>query len=190
MPRPIFILGSASERRSDLLKQIGYAPDEIVFPDIDEEQKLSEKPEGYALRIANEKLEAIEKQYPRSENLILTADTVVVCNGRIIGKAFSHRDVNLALKTLSGRRHNVLTAICLAHKEKVHHRCVVTSVKFKKLDEKEIQNYVNTGEGIGKAGGYSIQGHAAKFVKWISGSYTNVVGLPTYEVYLLLKQYL
>ena len=120
--------------------------------------------------------------------VILAADTVVACGRRILPKAENDATVTKCLSILSGRRHTVITAVALidAH-AKLKTRIVETKVAFRRLDAQEIADYVKSAEGLGKAGGYAIQGHAAVFVRAINGSYTNVVGLPLTETLHMLK---
>jgi septum formation protein len=119
--------------------------------------------------------------------VILAADTVVACGRRILPKAEDDAAVTECLTFLSGRRHTVITAIALADAGKIRTRTIETKVAFRRLDAEEIAAYAKSGEGHGKAGGYAIQGRAAIFVRFISGSYTNVVGLPLTETFQLLR---
>jgi len=175
------ILGSASPRRRDLLALIGVAPDEIRPTDIDETPLKGELPRVYAERMAREKCAAIS-----GDGLILTADTVVSVGRRILGKPETAAEAARFLLLLSGRRHRVITAICLRHGEMVRHRTVETRVKFKRLSDIELSAYLRSGEWRGKAGGYAIQGLAGAFIPEIHGSYTNIVGLPLTETAAML----
>jgi septum formation protein len=151
-----------------------------VPADIDESSLPRETPKRYVARLAKAKAEKIAALYPR--NIILAADTVVVCAGRVLGKADTLDQVVFFLNTLSGKTHRVLTAIhVLAPGGKQASRITETKVTFKRLTQAEIAVYAAGQEGIGKAGGYAIQGHAGAFIIRIQGSYTNVVGLPLYE---------
>ena len=192
------ILGSASPRRRDLLAQIGVVPDEIRAAEIDEKPQKGELPRPYAERIAREKGAAIRAGVPsprRGEGqgegatcatLILTADTVVGVGRRILGKPADAAEAARFLGLLSGRRHRVTTAVCLIKGEVVRTRVVETRVRFKRLSEAEIADYLASGEWQGKAGGYAIQGIAGAFIPAINGSYSNVVGLPLAETAALL----
>ncbi len=182
------ILGSASPRRRDLLAQIGVVPDEIRGADIDETPAVGELPRVYVKRMAREKNAAISGGAPESgsEDLIVTADTVVSCGRRILGKPQNAAEARKFLTLLSGRRHRVTTAICARLGDVLRERAVETRVKFKRLSEEEITAYLASGEWLGKAGGYAIQGIGAAFIPQIHGSYTNVVGLPLTEVSGLL----
>ena len=177
-----FILGSSSPRRLELLKQINLYPDEIFKPEINENPQKKELPILYAKRMAKEKMDVVKKQFPN--DLILTADTIVYVGRRIIDKTNEQSKAIQFLELLSGRRHRVSTAFNLYCKNKIDSLRVVTSiVKMKRLTEIEIKSYIKTGEWKGKAGAYGIQGSAEKFIQFISGSYTNIVGLPLNQVY-------
>ena len=185
MTAPLLVLASASPRRCDLLRQIGIVPDRIDPPEIDETPGKGELPAAYAMRLAAAKAEAVRPRHPGA--FILAADTVVACGRRILPKAGDETAARRALALLSGRRHRVYGAIALlAPDGGLARRQVVSRVAFKRLTEAEIAAYLATGEWRGKAGGYAIQGRAAAFVSWLSGSYSNVVGLPLYETAQLL----
>ena len=177
-----FILGSSSPRRLELLKQINYHPNEIFKPEINEDPQKKELPISYVKRMAREKMDVVKKKFPN--DLILTADTIVYVGRRIIDKTNEQSKAIKFLELLSGRRHRVSTAFNLYCKDKIDSLRVVTSVvKMKRLTEYEINSYIETNEWKGKAGAYGIQGSAEKFIQFISGSYTNVVGLPLNQVY-------
>ena len=177
-----FILGSSSPRRLELLKQINFYPNEIFKPEINEEPQKKELPILYVKRMAKEKMEVVKKKFPN--DLILTADTIVYVGRRIIDKTNEKSKAIKFLELLSGRRHRVSTAFNLYCKDKIDSLRVVTSVvKMKRLTENEIKSYIETDEWKGKAGAYGIQGSAEKFIQFISGSYTNIVGLPLNQVY-------
>jgi septum formation protein len=183
---PRLLLASASPRRRELLAQVGVTPDKIVAAHIDEKPKRNELPRIYALRIAIAKAEAVARLEP--DYLILAADTVVACGRRILPQAKDEVEVKECLSLLSGRRHMVFTALAARNAEQnVRTRIVATRVAFKKLTADEIRSYVESAEGQGKAGGYAIQGRAGAFVRFLNGSYTNVVGLPLFETLALLK---
>ena len=180
-----FILGSGSKRRSDLLKQIGVNPDLIIPPDINEIIKLKELPINYVKRMAVEKNIIFQEQHKQS--IILTADTIVSLGKRVLPKAVSKEVAETCLKQLSGRRHKVYTSFAISAPSHILRTKTVQSiVKFKRLDVKEILYYLDSNEWEGKAGGYAIQGVAASFINFISGSYSNIVGLPLAEVYRML----
>ena len=183
-PRPL-ILASASPRRLDLLRQIGVEPARVIAADIDETPLSGELPRPHVLRLADAKARAARQS--GEEGLILAADTVVACGRRLLPKAETPEEVGACLALLSGRRHRVHGAIALLAPEgRVKIRHVETVVAFKRLTAAEIEAYLRCGEGQGKAGGYAIQGMAARFVCFLSGSYSNVVGLSLYDTSQLL----
>ncbi|HUY68640.1 MAG TPA: nucleoside triphosphate pyrophosphatase [Alphaproteobacteria bacterium] len=186
MPSPHLTLASSSPRRLALLESIGIAPDKILAAEIDETPKSKELPRKLAQRLARAKLEKIAAQEP--QGFILAADTVVACGRRILPKAESADDVRACLKFLSGRRHHVYTAVALrAPNGKITERLADSVVAFRQLSPSGIEAYAKCGEGIGKAGGYAIQGRAAALIRFMSGSYSNIVGLPLFEVAQMLK---
>lgn len=185
-PIPPLVLASASPRRLDLLRQVGLEPAEIDPADIDETPAAHELPRAYALRMATSKLAAVAPRHPAA--VVLAADSVVVCSRRILPKAETEAEARACLGRLSGRRHRVLGAVAVGFPDgTVRTRLVETVVRFKRLEAAEIDDYLQSGEWRGKAGGYAIQGRAARFVDFISGSYSNVVGLPLFETVKLLK---
>jgi septum formation protein len=170
------VLASASPRRVELLKQIGIIPAAIVPADIDETPQPAELPQHLALRLAIAKADSVAALRPTER--ILAADTVVACGRRILPKAETAAEVADCLKLLSGRRHRVYGGICLIDPSAKRREVLSTSiVQFRKLTAADIAAYVASGEGLGKAGGYGIQGRAAGMIKFISGSYSNIVGL-------------
>ncbi|GHF17736.1 Maf-like protein [Kordiimonas sediminis] len=175
------ILASASPRRRDLLAQIGVVPNAIDPADIDETPRAGERPKEYAERIAQEKAALVATRHAGS--LILAADTVVACGHRILPKAEDEATARRCLSLLSGRKHRVISGISIVTKDGVQHtKSVSTSVTFKRLSASEMKQYLADGDWHGKAGGYAIQGPAATFVRFLSGSYSSVVGLPLFEV--------
>ena len=180
------VLASASPRRLDLLRQIGIEPGLVDPADLDETPLPAEPPRDYALRMARAKFEAIAVRHP--DSLVLAADSVVAVGRRILPKAESEQQARACLKLMSGRRHKVLGGVALGRTGgKLQVRLVETAVRFKRLESSEIEEYIASGEWRGKAGGYAIQGLAAKYVVFISGSYSNVVGLPLHETAQMLK---
>jgi len=180
------ILASASPRRRDLLAQIGIVPDAIDAADIDETPLKGELPGPHALRLARAKAETVAPRHPNA--FILAADTVVACGRRILPKAESEKDARQCLALLSGRRHRVLGGVCLiAPDGRRSEKLVTTQVTFSRLDAPDLDSYIAGGEWQGKAGGYAIQGKAAVFVRWLGGSYSNVVGLPLQECWGMLR---
>jgi len=182
---PRLVLASASPRRRELLAQAAIVPDKIVPAHVDEQPQAKELPRDHAIRLAIAKAMAVSRLEP--DALVLGADTVVACGRRILPRAQNEDDVGRCLTLLSGRRHMVFTAIAVFVDEKIRKRVVATRVGFKRLTAKEIDGYAESGEGVGKAGGYAVQGRAGAFVSFLNGSYTNVVGLPLMETLALLK---
>ncbi len=175
------ILASASPRRLDLLGQIGIIPTAIIPADIDETPFLREPPKAHAERLACEK--AAKVALDEKGQLILAADTVVAVGKRILPKAEDEATARECLAMLSGRRHTVISGISLILPcGKQHTKSVSTVVAFKRLSHEDVERYIASGEWNGKAGGYAIQGLGALFIRFISGSYSNVVGLPLFEV--------
>jgi septum formation protein len=182
------VLGSESPRRKALLAQVGIIPEAILGAAIDESIHRNETPKTYGLRVANAKAITVARQWNGVPAIILTADTVVACGRRILPKAESGAAVRDCLELLSGRNHMVLTVVaCRAPDGKIRTRIVSTRVAFERLSEADIKAYVRCNEGLGKAGGYAIQGRAEIFVRRLSGSYSNVVGLPLRETISLLR---
>ncbi len=183
---PPLVLASASPRRLELLRQVGLEPAEIDPADIDESPGTGELPRTYAVRMARAKLAAVACRHRGA--IVLAADSVVACGRRILPKAETVAEARACLALLSGRRHRVLGGLAVARPDgTVRTRLVETVVRFKRLEAAEIDDYLQSGEWRGKAGGYAIQGRAARFVASLSGSYSNVVGLPLFETVGLLK---
>ena len=181
-----FVLASASPRRVELLAQIGVTADNIDPADIDETPHSGEVPRQYAERMAVEKAQAVAGKHKGA--LLLAADTVVACGRRILQKADDEAEARQFLKLLSGRKHKVITGLALILPDgRLLTKTVASSVTFRQLGSDDVTQYVNSGEWRGKAGGYAIQGLAAAYVRALSGSYSNVVGLPLYEVAGWLK---
>ena len=182
------VLASASPRRLDLLAQIGIVPDDVRPADIDETPRDAELPRPYAQRLSVEKAKAVAATLA-VDAVVLAADTVVAAGRRILDKPVYEAEARKHLALLSGRRHNVITGIAMIRMTdgREWSRSVVTQVRFKRLSQSEIDAYIASDEWRGKAGGYAIQGRAARFVPWIGGSYSNVVGLPLTEVANMLE---
>jgi septum formation protein len=179
------ILASESPRRLSLLAQAGIVPERVAPAFIDESVKKGELPRAHAVRLAAEKARAVAADH---DGFVLAADTVVACGRRILPKAEDDAAVRQCLTLLSGRRHQVITAVALLTPDhKLRTRAVMTRVSFLRLTARDIESYVETREGLGKAGGYAIQGRAEIFVKEINGSYSNVVGLPLSDTLQLLR---
>lgn len=171
-----FILASASPRRKELLARIGVVPDAIIPADIDETPQRSEAPPAYVERLARGKAQVIADANP--DSLVLAADTTVAVGRRILEKPIDADQARDFLKLLSGRRHRVYTGqAVLRHGEEIRSQVSLTRVAIKRLSSQEIDWYIDTKEWEGKAGGYAIQGAFARFIPWINGSYTNVMGL-------------
>ena len=185
MTAPLLVLASASPRRLELLRQIGIEPDRVDPAEIDETPGRDEEPAAHALRLAEEKLRAVMPRHPGA--YVLAADTVVACGRRILPKAMDEGSARRCLELLSGRRHRVHSGIALARPDgHVSLRHVDSQVAFKRLSGDEMAAYVASEEWRGKAGGYAIQGRAAALIRFVSGSYSNVVGLPLFETAQLL----
>jgi len=176
------VLASASPRRLALLAQIGVTPDEIVAADIDEAPLKGETPRRLALRLARTKAETVQAENAR----VLAADKVVAVGRRVLPKAETEAEARACLALLSGRGHRVYTAVALRTGDSVRTRLAEARVTFKVLTAAEIDGYIASGEWRGKAGGYAIQGLAARYVVNITGSYTAIVGLPLFETANLL----
>jgi septum formation protein len=182
------VLASASPRRLDLLRQAGIDPDAVIPAHIDETPAREELPRVYAARMAREKAMAVAAAASTDGAIVLAADTVVTKGRRILPKAEDEAAARTCLRALSGGRHRVYGAVCIVAPDRDPlERLVTTVVTFKRLTKPEIEAYIAGGEWEGKAGGYAIQGRATVFVKALNGSYTNVVGLPLYETYHLLR---
>ena len=179
------VLASASIRRLHLLEQIGVSPVLIDPADIEETPINKESPKNLAERLAKHKMEVVAKR--NQGRWVISADTVVACGRRILSKPADRSETSDFLKLLSGRRHRVISSVCVMDPNgNLASRSVNTVVLFKRLNIDEVKFYLSTQEWKDKAGGYAIQGQAARFVKSIKGSYSNVVGLPLSETYEIL----
>jgi septum formation protein len=176
----VIVLASASPRRAELLRAAGI-PFDVVAANIDETVHPGEAPDDYARRVAAAKARGVAAQ--AGGRPVLAADTVVVVDRHILGKPVDDDDARRMLRLLSGRAHDVVTAVVLDEEAAVER----TRVEFATLDDDEIRRYVASGEPRDKAGAYAIQGLASRFVTRIDGSYSNVVGLPVSRVYQLLR---
>jgi septum formation protein len=192
-------LASRSPRRRELLKQIGVAFDVLLLredpargEDVDERVMDGESPQDYVTRIAKAKAElgwVRVLQRRLRPNPVLGADTSVIIEGELLGKPEGRQDAERMLTMLSGRSHQVLSAVALCYRELVELRLSSTTVEFRALTEAEIRRYVATGEPLDKAGAYAIQGRGAAFVRSISGSYSGVMGLPLFEMVELMQHF-
>ncbi len=180
----MLVLASRSPRRAELLRAAGM--EFIVrLADIDETPLKNEAPVDYVLRLAEEKASAVPCA---QDEIVLAADTCVVLGSEIMNKPKDAQDAFRMLTALQGRRHEVITGICIRQGNSSVRDCASTSVWFSPLSEDEINDYVASGEPMDKAGAYGIQGLASRFIDRIEGSYTNVVGLPVSLVYRLLTR--
>lgn len=186
MPTPQrLVLASASPRRLDLLRQVGLAPDHVVAAEIDETPHSNETPRRVAVRLAAEKAAVVAGLNP--DAYVLAADTVVAVGRRVLPKVETAEEGRACLERLSGRAHRVLTAVAVqAPDGRLSQRLVESRLHFKRLTKAEIDRYLASGEGIGKAGGYAIQGLAGAFAISLQGSYSAIVGLPLYETTMML----
>ncbi len=180
-----WILASASPRRRELLKLL--VPEFEVFPsEVDEASQPEEWPEALVRRLAQEKALVIQRSHP--DAIILGADTVVICEAALLGKPSSAEEARSMLQKLSGKTHQVLTGVCLLHKQVCLVDHSVTDVTFNRMTVQEIESYVTSGEPLDKAGAYGIQGIGARFISRIDGCYFNVVGLPVSLVYQMIQK--
>lgn len=195
---PKFYLASQSPRRQTLLNQIG-ACFEMLLPDLSEDVETletalpNEVPKVYVQRVSALKAQAAlaRRNKRQLESLpILSADTIVTVEGRILGKPTNQQDAQDMLACLSGKTHEVLTAIYLFIPDSNYYSALsVSQVRFRELSSEEIQHYIDSGEPFGKAGAYAIQGRAAEFVEHIAGSYSGIMGLPLFETAVLLRRF-
>jgi septum formation protein len=180
------VLASASPRRLELLRQIGVVPDQVEPAELDESPHAKESPRQLACRLAAAKAQAVRARHP--EAYVLAADTVVSVGRRVLPKVETEAEGRACLALLSGRAHRVLTAVCVAAPDgRSSTRLVESRVWLKRLSSDEAAGYLKSGEGLGKAGGYAIQGRAGGFVTHLQGSYSGVVGLPLHETANLLR---
>lgn len=180
-------LASQSPRRRQLLEQLGVSF-EVISVDIDEWRLPEESPVDYVTRVAREKAEAGLHQLGQiSDAIVLGADTEVILDNRVFGKPGNAAEAAEMLSQLSGRTHQVISAVwCVTHERRAH-ALSVSEVTFAQLSKHDIDTYIATGEPFGKAGGYAIQGIAVTFIRYLSGSYSGVMGLPLFETAELLK---
>ncbi|MCU4387650.1 Maf-like protein [Acinetobacter haemolyticus] len=178
------ILASSSPRRQELLSQLGL-DFEVFSPDIDETVRDAETVVHYVERLAREKARAVLAQFP--DAIVVAADTSLSFAGKILGKPESKQHAFEMWSQLSGQWHDVFSGVCVASRIQICSTVVRTQVELQTLSHAEMEKYWATGEPIGKAGGYAIQGIAAQYIPQIRGSYSNVVGLPLYETEQLLE---
>ena len=183
------ILASASPVRLKLLKQIGITPDQIIPSDIDETESPKESPRKLAERLAFEKATAIASTIEKG--IIIGADTVPVVGRSIMKKAANREDIKKSLELISNRRHKIYTGVSVIKKDDSEYRTlkrvVKSTLKFRKLSKAEIDYYCTLEEGIGKAGGYTVSGYAESYISFLSGSFSNIIGLPLFETMNMLN---
>lgn len=184
MATPSLVLASQSPRRRELLDSAGISYT-VRWSDIDEVPHAGEPASDYVRRMAEGKARAVTAL---ADEIILAADTTVVCKGEILGKPIGAEDASRMLHLLSGQRHSVVTGICLRHADVCSVTHEETQVWFTRLTTEEIEEYVLSGEPMDKAGGYAIQGIASRYIQRLEGSYSNVVGLPISLVWRELKK--
>jgi septum formation protein len=192
-------LASRSPRRRELLAQIGVRFETVLLRedlrrgiDVDETPHDGEAPEQYALRVASSKAEVAAHFVGRrnfAARPVLAADTTVVCENSIIGKPANADEAEQILATLSGRHHDVITAVAVAGAGRIEYALSRSRVWFREIDAAEIRRYVNTGESADKAGAYAVQGRAAVFISRIEGSFSGIMGLPLAETATLLQRF-
>ena len=178
------VLGSGSPRRLELLALAGFVPDDVRPPDIDETPLGGENPRAYCGRIARAKASAMKVA---EDEVVLVADTTVGLGRRILGKPEDSDEARRFLAALSGRRHKVITALVVRTAKAIRFRDVVSTVRFKRLSPQDIDWYIGTEDWRGKAGAYAIQGPAASFIPWMSGSHSAIVGLPLADATQMLR---
>lgn len=184
MTAPPLVLASSSPRRRDLLARLGMVPARIAAPDIDESPMAGELPRAYAMRLAIAKAQAVARA---QGEVVLAGDTTIAVGRRILPPADTEAVQRELLLLLSGRRHHCLSALCVIDGAGTQRtRLVDTIVTFKRLSAAELDAYIACGEGLGKAGGYAIQGRAEALVRALSGSHSGVMGLPLFETRALL----
>jgi septum formation protein len=196
---PHLYLASRSPRRRELLAQIGVHFEPLLFRgsprddrEVLEDVLPNELPVAYVCRVAQAKAghgAQLCKMRRLPRQLVLSADTTLDVDGEIVGKPVDEADAVAILNRLAGRTHRVLTAVAVADEDRVEHVLSISEVRFRELDDEEIQHYVRTGEPMDKAGAYGIQGRAAMFVEEIRGSHSGIVGLPLCETALLLRRF-
>lgn len=183
------ILASSSPARLELLKRIKIIPDYVIPANINETPKKKELPAKLAIRLAREKAEIVAEKI--EDGIIIAADSVVTKGLKVLPKASTKEEIRYCLEALSGCRHRVYTGVCIIKKIDrqtiSRQRLVQTTVKFKRLTHKEIEFYVELGEGLQKGGGYSISGYVEGFISFISGSISNVIGLPLFDTLNMLS---
>ncbi len=184
----LIYLASGSPRRRELVQYLDYSF-EILRPEVEEQWQPGETPEGYVQRLARDKSLAGVAIAPEDKP-VLGADTIVVLEGRILEKPRDNQHAQEMLSALSGKTHQVMTAIAISDRQQTLHELIVTDVTFSGLSLLEIQDYIQSGEPMDKAGAYAIQGLGRRFIRKINGSYHGVVGLPLVETNELIQRFL
>lgn len=180
------ILASTSSRRQEILKKANI-PFAILPPDMDEEAFDKSDPKSMVCELAKNKALSVLNKV-NDDDIVLGVDTIVYIDNVVLGKPADRADAKKMMQMLSGRKHSVISGVCLIGKNGfIKNFHVETEVVFNKLDENEIEDYINTDEPYDKAGGYAIQGLASKFIAGINGCYYNVMGLPLSEIYSVIK---
>ena len=180
------ILASASPRRQELLKLIGL-PFVVRVADIDETMDLTRPAYDEVARVSRLKALAVERENP--EDVVIAADTIVVCEGKVLGKPRNEEDAFRILSLLSGRDHEVMTGMTVLRGDEIVTHTEVTKIHFRQLHPDEIRAYIATGEPMDKAGAYGIQGGAALFADQMEGDYYNVMGLPVCRLAMILRSF-
>ncbi len=180
----MLILGSESKSRLDLLQSAGLSPHKIIPPNINEDRSLKEDTLTYVTRMATDKSKSIETTF---SDLLITADTIVVCKNQIFHKTDDREKAFEYINNLSGKRHSVYTAVCLRYKDYFKCHLEKSVLKMRRLTMKEINNYLDRNEWRGCAGAYNIRGTAISMFPFISGCYTNIIGLPVPKIFNILK---
>lgn len=182
------VLASSSPRRQELLQQLGVVFD-VVVPDIDESWQAGESVEEHVVRLAVSKAQKGWTMQSQNCLPVLGSDTIVVVDDQVLGKPRDEFEASQMLTSLSGRSHRVLTAVAMVDQQRETHSLSESRVTFRRLDKREIDAYWASGEPVGKAGSYAVQGLGAIFIERIEGSFSGVMGLPVYETAELLKQF-
>jgi septum formation protein len=185
------VLASTSKERKRLIAKLGFVPDFVVAPDIQEIKHPSETNTEYVVRLAFEKSYKVANQF--DDGLIIAADTIVVCKENLLEKAENKEQIESYLQQSSGNINSIYTAVHIIKKVDGNitqqlNNLVKSKIKFKVLTKDEIDVYVNTGEGIGKSGGFAVMGCASHFIEWLCGSISAIEGLPLYQTYNMLKE--
>ncbi len=186
MPKKIY-LASSSPRRLTLMQQLGLSPS-VVSASIEETALPNEPPVSFVVRMAVEKAHAGYNRLEGESIYVVGGDTIIVCDGKVFGKPKNRMEASKMLSQLSGKTHQVLSAVALINEGTTYSEKCITEVTFAPLLTEQVESYLNTGEFEGKAGGYAIQGLAASFIKSIEGSYSAVMGLPLFELNQLLTE--